>query len=280
MPTPVSILIPCYNAETHLAQCLESAIANDPQEIILLDDGSTDESLSIAQAYPQVSVHAQANQGAQKTRNNLFAFSTAAYIQYLDADDYLYPTKLADQLALMAPGKIGYCDFDIDRGHQFDGDVYPEQVETYRMDADILTGLVNWYPIVQTAALLFPRAALEAVPWDESMAAGNEHKIIIDLIQAGFEFVHTPTIGFLYRQAWQESQITANKAHCMEAREVVLASVFAYVRSLPNAASYEPLIALRQKRLELERWQAGVWEPPDTWFTEHGISKTALTLSD
>lgn len=102
----VSILIPVYNAQKFLAEtienCLEQTYPNI--EIIMVDDGSSDESLSIARTYEEkhrnIRVFYQENSGAPRARNFAFSQACGEYIQYLDADDLMTPNKIAAQMAL------------------------------------------------------------------------------------------------------------------------------------------------------------------------------------
>jgi glycosyltransferase involved in cell wall biosynthesis len=101
----VSILIPCYNSREYLAETIESALNQTwPNcEIIIVDDGSNDDSLEIAREYEGDDVHviAQSNQGAPAARNRAFRASTGDYIQYLDADDLLHPRKIEAQMSAL-----------------------------------------------------------------------------------------------------------------------------------------------------------------------------------
>jgi glycosyltransferase involved in cell wall biosynthesis len=98
----VSILIPAYNKERWIAQTVESAIAQTwpSKEIIIIDDGSTDQTLSIARRYEGASVKvvAQENAGACVSRNRLVDLAQGKYIQFLDADDLLHPQKIELQM--------------------------------------------------------------------------------------------------------------------------------------------------------------------------------------
>lgn len=100
----VSILIPAYNAEKWIADTLRSAIAQtwSHKEIIIVDDGSKDQTARVARQFePQgVRVISQANHGAAAARNTAFELSQGEYIQWLDADDLLSPGKIATQVAL------------------------------------------------------------------------------------------------------------------------------------------------------------------------------------
>lgn len=99
----VSILIPAYNAQDWIAETIRSAIGQtwSRKEIIIVDDGSTDKTLAIAQEFAsrQVRVVTQPNQGASAARNNAYSLCQGDYIQWLDADDLLAPDKISRQLA-------------------------------------------------------------------------------------------------------------------------------------------------------------------------------------
>ena len=98
----VSILIPAYNAERWIAETVQSAIAQTwpRKEIIIVDDGSTDQTFSIARTFAskEVRVVSQQNHGAAGTRNYALSLSQGDYIQWLDADDLLLPEKVAKQM--------------------------------------------------------------------------------------------------------------------------------------------------------------------------------------
>src|SRR5215831_1052558 len=110
----VSILIPVYNSAAYLEQTLQSALNQSWQmrEIVVVDDGSTDESVVIAKAYAEkglIKFFQQANGGACKARNRAFAESTGDYIQYLDADDLLAPDKIEIQMKRLAGSAMNVC---------------------------------------------------------------------------------------------------------------------------------------------------------------------------
>ena len=101
----ISILIPAFNAEQWIAETLRSAIAQtwDKKEIIVVDDGSTDQTLAMAGQFESggVRVVTQENQGAAAARNRAFSLSQGDYIQWLDADDLLAPDKIARQMSVL-----------------------------------------------------------------------------------------------------------------------------------------------------------------------------------
>lgn len=88
----VSVIVPCYNGAKFLGAAIESALhqTHPPLEIIVVDDGSTDDSAAIALAYgPPVRVIRQTNQGESVARNVGIAEAKGYYLAFLDADDLL-----------------------------------------------------------------------------------------------------------------------------------------------------------------------------------------------
>ena len=101
----VSILIPAYNVEEWISDTIESALAQTwgNIEIIIIDDGSKDNTLAVAKKYEssKVKVISQSNQGQSATENRAFRESQGDFIEYLDADDLLSPDKIERQLQLL-----------------------------------------------------------------------------------------------------------------------------------------------------------------------------------
>src|SRR5208283_3342655 len=107
----VSILTPAHNAEKWIEEAIRSAIAQtwENKEIIVVNDGSTDQTLAIARQFESKSVRivSQERQGAAAARNHAFRLSQGDYIQWLDADDLLAPDKIERQLAALREGDSG-----------------------------------------------------------------------------------------------------------------------------------------------------------------------------
>jgi glycosyltransferase involved in cell wall biosynthesis len=101
----VSIIIPAYNAAPYLSQALDSLLAaadSHTYQIIVVDDGSTDETAVIAKTYgEQITYHYQPNRGSAAARNAGLALARAAYVLFLDADDYRLSGYLTQQCCLL-----------------------------------------------------------------------------------------------------------------------------------------------------------------------------------
>lgn len=102
----VSILIPAFNAQEWIGDTLRSVIAQTwpSKEIIVVDDGSVDQTLSITQRFESegVQIVTQKNGGASAARNKAFSLSKGDYVQWLDADDLLAPDKIARQMQVVS----------------------------------------------------------------------------------------------------------------------------------------------------------------------------------
>lgn len=101
-PPTVSVIIPVYNAEQFLAEAIESVLGQSvpPQQVIVVDDGSTDQSAQVARRYADyIHLEQQRNAGSAAARNRGVALAQGDFLAFLDNDDYWAPEKLALQLA-------------------------------------------------------------------------------------------------------------------------------------------------------------------------------------
>ena len=116
----VSVIIPVYNAEKYIGQTLESVLRQTFQdyEIIIINDGSTDDSYSIAKTYQQRNENiikifghkGESNRGVAVSRNLGIKKSHGRFIAFLDADDQWFPHKLRRQVDVMkSDPSLGMC---------------------------------------------------------------------------------------------------------------------------------------------------------------------------
>jgi glycosyltransferase involved in cell wall biosynthesis len=100
----VSVIIPCYNHAHFLGEAITSAISQTyPHiEIIVVDDGSTDDTAQIAKAHPNIRYVRQNNFGLSRARNAGLSYSTGNYIVFLDADDCLFPDAIDRGVSALA----------------------------------------------------------------------------------------------------------------------------------------------------------------------------------
>lgn len=112
----VSVIIPVYNGELYLKQAIDSIIAQTYQtiEIIVVDDGSIDNSKKIVSSYPRIRYFFQENQGVAVARNRGIKEAKGEYIAFLDQDDLWTSNKLSLQLEYL----LNNSQVDYVLGHQ------------------------------------------------------------------------------------------------------------------------------------------------------------------
>jgi glycosyltransferase involved in cell wall biosynthesis len=116
----VSIIIPCWNAAVYVGKAIESALGQTyPNiEVIVIDEGSTDGSLEVICSFgDRIQWETGPNEGGCATRNRGVELARGALIQFLDADDLLYPDKLSRMVPLAiehGPGFIPICDWIVE----------------------------------------------------------------------------------------------------------------------------------------------------------------------
>jgi len=112
----VSVIIPAYNSGIYLEQAIESVHQQtfEDWELIIVDDGSTDDIAATCSKYPRVTLIRQEKSGVSIARNVGILNSTGQFIAFLDHDDIWQPTKLVKQLAaLNVDSSIGICHTDV-----------------------------------------------------------------------------------------------------------------------------------------------------------------------
>lgn len=111
MVCKISVIVPCYNQEKYIKECLDSLVSQTfkDYEVIVIDDGSTDDSAEIVNEYVKhnknIRLIRQANQGVVVARNNAIKQAQGTYIYPLDADDVISPSCLEKLCAAMEENK-------------------------------------------------------------------------------------------------------------------------------------------------------------------------------
>lgn len=106
----VSVVIPNHNYAQFVGAAIESALAQtySPIEVVVVDNGSTDESLAVLRAYgDRIRVVAQENRGQAGSRNRGIEESSGEFVAFLDADDVWLPHKLEKQMRLFDRSEVG-----------------------------------------------------------------------------------------------------------------------------------------------------------------------------
>ena len=163
-----SVLIPLYNKEREVGEALRSVLAQTlpPEEIVVVDDGSTDNGAAVVEAlaarHPAIRLIRQPNAGVCAARNRAAAVATGDYLTLLDADDAWRPRFLEEIAALIAefPGCGFYCTaFDI-RSHEGE---FPADCPSERgIVGNFFRDSAHRYIAIPSASCI-PRSVFEAV---------------------------------------------------------------------------------------------------------------------
>lgn len=150
MKDKVSVIIPVYNAQEYIRQCIESIINQSYEniEIILVDDGSPDECPAIIDEYAKkderiVVIHKE-NEGVSAARNDGLNSATGKYIQFVDSDDYLEKNMIRNMVKLMEGLNcdMAMCGF-YDRNKNHVGQVLPDLENGRCSKEDYLVSVMN-----------------------------------------------------------------------------------------------------------------------------------------
>ena len=194
----VSILIPCFNAEKWIAESIKSALDQryENREVIVVDDGSQDTSLDIIKSFgPKIRWETGPNKGPNAARNRLLELSQGEWLQYLDADDYLLPEKIDNQIEFLTTNPqadIIYSPVFLEAGLR-------RRLIKIVDDKDFISNFLNW-ECIQTGGLFFRKSAVKEVGrWCENQPCCQEHELLLRLIKANKKFLFCNKTGSVYR---------------------------------------------------------------------------------
>ncbi|MEW5860943.1 MAG: glycosyltransferase [Cyanobacteriota bacterium] len=222
----VSVIVPCFNAEKWLKEAIDSCLNQTYSEIeiIVIDDGSTDNSLEILKNYNgKIIFESGPNKGGNHARNRGFALSKGDYIQYLDADDYLLPEKIERQVNFFGEtgADVVYEDWRYQH-HLPDGTIFLDEIQVCGYQEDILESLLrNWW--TTPGAILIKRSIVEKCGgWDENLKVGQDRDFIIRMAIDGAKFVYLPGCYSIYRKYGDVTVSSSNRSLWLEHHSLVL----------------------------------------------------------
>jgi glycosyltransferase involved in cell wall biosynthesis len=207
----VSVIIPAYNAAKYISDAIESTCSQTHSaiEVIVVDDGSTDQTAEVARSYSNIIFKQNDHQGACIARNTGLSLSKGEYIQFLDADDILLPHKIKTQLPFLTSN---HYDTVFCNGYLF-GDDRPQR-PIKKLQA--LLSPVNIDPFVYclhhgfgTEGPLHRRSLLEKVNGFRARLAGaQEYDLHVRLAAAGARLHKLDDYLFCHRNHDDPNRIT------------------------------------------------------------------------
>ena len=209
MPT-TSIAIPCYNSEGSIGRAVESALQQtvSTAEVIVVDDGSTDNSLAVLRRFGnRIRLIEADHRGGNHARNLALESATGEWIQFLDADDYLLKDKITRQLEEggdTSSVDILYSPVLVEENRN--GSEPNIMVQAIDTGLDLYGQWIAWH-LPQTGAALWRRESLVSLGgWNERMPCCQEHELYLRALIKGLRFRMTPTARAVYR-IWSEKTV-------------------------------------------------------------------------
>ena len=202
----VSIIIPAFNSSNYIVEAIESALrqTHSPVEVLVVDDGSTDDTKEKLSSYIEsgkIRYQFQANRGLAAARNTGIKLAEGTYLQFLDADDLLSPTKIEKQVQHLenspTPAVSG-SDFRFFEGpnaaNLFGGDSFKGAfpLESAEKLFEFQTVIHRW---------LFPASLIRTVgAFEETMPATEDWLMLWKLAANGTRFIYLDEPLALYRK--------------------------------------------------------------------------------
>lgn len=203
----VSIVIPCYNGESYIAEAINSALAQTypHTEVVVIDDGSTDNSREVIGTFGDaIRWQAEPNRGGAAARNLGVSVCRGEFVQFLDADDVLLADKLSKQvpLAMAEPQMLAYTD------HYFRGDAQQSRLRRGRtVTAQDPFIFVLEHRTLTVSGPLYPRSWLNQIGgFRDGMPASQEFEMNLRLgalmssLDAQFVHIDEPLFEVRRRQ--------------------------------------------------------------------------------
>jgi len=181
----VSIIIPCFNVESYIEECIQSAIKQTyiEKEIICIDNNSSDNTwnklIELQKKYPIIKIDKELKAGAPAARNKGLKLSKGEWIQFLDADDLILPKKIEHQVNLI----------------QNNSDISFIAASYIKRNIDLLDKNVDIQygnPFIKlfntklgiTSSNLFKKSVLDKIGnWNESYTSSQEAKLMFELLK-------------------------------------------------------------------------------------------------
>jgi glycosyltransferase involved in cell wall biosynthesis len=230
----VSILMPLFNSDKWVEEAIMSVQdqTHTNWELIIVDDGSVDNSHTIAKEFeekdPRITLIKQSNQGACAARNRAFQISKGSFIQYLDSDDILSPTKISEQLIALSktndPKAVASC-----RWGQFKSKIRSNVKNDYKWLEKNFKPSWEWLENSWTIGghgvvmmWLIPRLLIEkAGYWNEKLLVNQDGEFFCRVLNLASRIEFVEGIKVFYRKD-NPNSITKSETTYLKAESLLL----------------------------------------------------------
>lgn len=220
MGKKVSIVMPTYNRGYIISCAIESIIAQSYKdwELIIVDDGSTDDTATLVATYQKkydniIYFDNMDNKGASARRNEGINYSTGEYIAFIDSDNYWHPEKLKKQMTVLQDNNCDFCFCNVEIIDGTSSIIIPKQM----VEKEFLCKTLLRENIIDTNTLLISKdKIIKAGLFDEKMPRFQDYELVFRLIYyENAKFCHLNEV--LVTNSLQKDSISKNNSTYVKA---------------------------------------------------------------
>lgn len=232
----VSVIITTYNYAHFLSKAIKSVVNQTYKnfEIIVIDDGSEDDAASVVKSFECVQYYYQENKGLSAARNKGFKKSKGNYLVFLDADDWLEPDALQQNLSVIM-NKPGVAFVS--------GNYYFLRAETNKLDGvcsyitrNHYTHLLRRNYIGMHAAVMFQRWVFKEFKYDEDLRACEDYDLYLHVARKYPVMHHQQFIATYY---FHTSGLSHNYKAMMDSINIVMKKQASFIRTHEERLAYQ-----------------------------------------
>lgn len=229
----VSVVIPCFNQARYLGEAIESVLSQsyEPTEIIVVDDGSTDDTADVAASYPDVVLIRQENRGLSAARNRGLQASRGEALVFLDADDRLLPGALHAGIACL--NKHPECAFAYGQFQFIHADgTLMRTMERAPGDPNAYFDMLRVNRVAMHAAVIYQRWAFDQVGgFNTRLRTCEDYELYFRIVRR-FPIIEHPSMVAEYRR--HSENMSSNARAMLESSLYVLNAEFPHTRESPE----------------------------------------------
>ena len=245
----ISIIMPVYNSDAFLEDTIKCVLKQTYQnwELVIVNDGSTDNSQKIINAYKTEKVISiqRENKGLATTRNDAIRAAKGDYFALLDSDDLWAERKLEQQLQSMIENDsdLSFTEFkEFSDVQKFDkGDKIYNQEASENIEKDLFDAIITQKIIPAPSSVMFPRRIIDKVLFCETFRYVEDLDFYLQIYKAGFRKFHVINECLTYHRM-HENNLSSNK------EKMIDGLMNAYDRYFSNES--DPLYLIRDKYYE------------------------------
>lgn len=188
----VSVIIPCYNVEDYVAECIDSVKSQTFRdiEIICIDNNSNDKTwqvlISLQKTFPELKLGKETKPGANAARNKGLGMAEGEWVQFLDADDLLESTKIEHQLSLINKQKNNFAFVAASyKRLSVDGNI----TKSSAINPDKFISIFENRSGITSSNLWNKNALSKVGSWKESLQSSQEADLMLRILLEGGEYL-------------------------------------------------------------------------------------------